>query len=330
MRPGPPQPSNSASITSTEETAKRLVRKATKLQQRQLVQLLAPILDGGASIGRARKKSDGGISALPPSASSSDGGLHERKTSTGELVRLCTNDGESLGLDCQWGTQLNQDDTDWVFQLFRRNMRQLYLKSQWGYDECLKLQELQATTARFLILRNPHSRPVAYAHFRFVEDDGRAVLYCFEIQVERDYQQKGAGTLLLELLKRLGKSTQMEALMCTVFVFNAPSLAFFHKVGFRADRTCMLGKDCVDECHTRDFVILSLCLTVEDSNEEQEQQGSDRAEGVQRLCQHKNAGATGDGEANGEQEREDKAAVEAGDGNGGKKKGKGRKKNGRI
>jgi hypothetical protein len=48
----------------------------------------------------------------------------------------------------------------------------------------------------FLIQFDPRS---------FVEDDGRAVLYCFEIQVERDYQQKGAGTLLLELLKRLGK-----------------------------------------------------------------------------------------------------------------------------
>uniref|UniRef100_A0A183CK91 N-alpha-acetyltransferase 40 n=1 Tax=Globodera pallida TaxID=36090 RepID=A0A183CK91_GLOPA len=113
-----------------------------------------------------------------------------------------------------------------------------YLKSQWGYDERAKQQELTATTARYLLVRNASARPVAYVHFRFVEDEGRAVLYCFELQVEPDYQQKGIGAQLIDCLEQLANATQMELLMATVFAFNGASLAFFHKRGFRTDSSC--------------------------------------------------------------------------------------------
>jgi GNAT superfamily N-acetyltransferase len=42
-------------------------------------------------------------------------------------------------------------------------------------------------------------------HCSFVEDDSRAVLYCYEIQVEKDYQKRGVGTILIRMLEQLGK-----------------------------------------------------------------------------------------------------------------------------
>ncbi|KAL3108836.1 hypothetical protein niasHT_015012 [Heterodera trifolii] len=175
---------------------------------------------------------------------------------------IATTDGEPLQLEWRWATRLDDADTAWAFDLFKRNMRQLYLKSQWGYDEWAKREELGATTARFLLVRTANGRPIAYVHFRFVEDEGRPVLYCYEIQVEPDYQQKGIGARLIEQLERLAEGTQMELLMATVFAFNGPSLAFFHKRGFRTDPSCRFGHDGPDG---RDYVILSKQTTADPS-----------------------------------------------------------------
>jgi hypothetical protein len=66
--------------------------------------------------------------------------------------------------------------------------------------------------------------------------------------------------------------------MSTVFAFNGPSLAFFHKLGFRADRTCLFGKDCGKNCEGRDFVILYKRL---DGKEDPEEDGKeDNADAV--------------------------------------------------
>ncbi|KAL3110817.1 hypothetical protein niasHT_014754 [Heterodera trifolii] len=175
---------------------------------------------------------------------------------------IVTTDGEPLQLEWRWATRLDEADTAWAFDLFKRNMRQLYLKSQWGYDEWAKREELGATTARFLLVRTANGRLIAYVHFRFVEDEGRPVLYCYEIQVEPDYQQKGIGARLIEQLERLAEGTQMELLMATVFAFNGPSLAFFHKSGFRTDPSCRFGHDGPDG---RDYVILSKHTTADPS-----------------------------------------------------------------
>ncbi|KAL3095515.1 hypothetical protein niasHS_005213 [Heterodera schachtii] len=42
---------------------------------------------------------------------------------------IATTDGEPLQLEWRWATRLDEADTAWAFDLFKRNMRQLYLKS---------------------------------------------------------------------------------------------------------------------------------------------------------------------------------------------------------
>uniref|UniRef100_A0A183BJ02 N-alpha-acetyltransferase 40 n=1 Tax=Globodera pallida TaxID=36090 RepID=A0A183BJ02_GLOPA len=145
-------------------------------------------------------------------------------------------------------------------------------------------RELTATTARYLLVRNASARPVAYVHFRFVEDEGRAVLYCFELQVEPDYQQKGIGAQLINCLEQLANATQMELLMATVFAFNGASLAFFHKRGFRTDSSCRFGRD---GANGRDFVILSKQLPrrpdgAKNENEKQKEEAAGSAENGKR------------------------------------------------
>lgn len=73
-------------------------------------------------------------------------------------------------------------------------------------------------TSRFLLVRDIQLRLIAFVHFRskktlnlilkffrFVVDEERPVLYCYELQVEPDYQKKGIGTLLIQCLESLAE-----------------------------------------------------------------------------------------------------------------------------
>lgn len=72
--------------------------------------------------------------------------------------------------------------------------------------------------------------------------------------------------------------------MATVFAFNGPSLAFFHKCGFRSDSSCMFGRD---GAGGRDYVILSKQIKMEDNTSErresQEKSPSVRGEGLSPI-----------------------------------------------
>ncbi|KAI3408676.1 hypothetical protein GPALN_007734 [Globodera pallida] len=254
------------------EEVKRLVRRACKLQH------------FGAILEQQQQNDSSSTNDATEESSSSAAGEQQQQKNTQQQQNIATIDGEPLRLEWRWGTRLDEADPAWAFDLFKRNMRELYLKSQWGYDERAKQQELTATTARYLLVRNASARPVAYVHFRFVEDEGRAVLYCFELQVEPDYQQKGIGAQLIDCLEQLANATQMELLMATVFAFNGASLAFFHKRGFRTDSSCRFGRD---GANGRDFVILSKQLPrrpdgAKNENEKQKEEAAGSAENGKR------------------------------------------------
>jgi GNAT superfamily N-acetyltransferase len=69
----------------------------------------------------------------------------------------------------------------------------------------LKRNELQATTSRYIIVRNAEGKNIAFLHYRFVIEANDPVLYCYELQVEKEYQNQGIGSLLLNTCEKLAK-----------------------------------------------------------------------------------------------------------------------------
>uniref|UniRef100_A0A8R1HH82 N-alpha-acetyltransferase 40 n=1 Tax=Caenorhabditis japonica TaxID=281687 RepID=A0A8R1HH82_CAEJA len=155
-----------------------------------------------------------------------------------ESPRNTTTEGETITFDYAWATHLNDDDFEWVFALFKKNMMEMYQKSQWGYDENSKRNELRATTSRFIIAVNSKGEKIGYLTYRFVVDHNIPVTYCWELQISPSYQNKGVGGMMLNTLERLSEKAGMSKVMATVFLYNSPSLGFFHKNGFSEDVTC--------------------------------------------------------------------------------------------
>uniref|UniRef100_A0AAF5RVR6 N-alpha-acetyltransferase 40 n=1 Tax=Wuchereria bancrofti TaxID=6293 RepID=A0AAF5RVR6_WUCBA len=178
--------------------------------------------------------------------------LINTENAIGGTTRFENFPSEKVHFTFSWGTHLSDEEFQWIFQLFVVNMRAMYEISQWGYDEVSKKQEFQATTSRYIIARNETNKPIAYLHYRFDIDFDSAVLYCYEIQVESEYQVKGIGSTLLSIAECLGKKMSMDKVMATVFAFNGNSLAFFHKNGFSVDSSCP---------DSGDYLILSKTLS---------------------------------------------------------------------
>ncbi|PAV82009.1 hypothetical protein WR25_22642 [Diploscapter pachys] len=162
-----------------------------------------------------------------------------------------TNDGEVISFETHWATHLSDSQSLWIFELFRANMFEFYSQSQWGWDPESKRTELFSTTSRYVLAKNEKGEAIGYTHYRFDVDHSSPVVYCYEIQVEEAYQQKGIGTMILQTLEKLAKSTEMEKVMATVFGFNHKSLGFFHKNDYTSDVSCP------DENAGLDYLILS-------------------------------------------------------------------------
>lgn len=46
---------------------------------------------------------------------------------------------------------------------------------------------------------------IAFLHYRFVIEANEPVLYCYELQVEVEYQNQGIGSLLLNTAEKVAK-----------------------------------------------------------------------------------------------------------------------------
>ena len=117
-------------------------------------------------------------------------------------------------------------------------------------------------------------------HYRFVIEADQPVLYCYELQIESEYQRQKIGSKLLDIAESVAnrlaelfvvKSTAsilssyvsivynrllfyrtgMEKVYATVFKFNAQSLNFFRARGYENDEN-------FPECETKtDYYVVS-------------------------------------------------------------------------
>jgi len=147
--------------------------------------------------------------------------------------------GVSLAFETCRAADLNQETKDWMFKLLRDNMKAMYQKAEWGWNEANKKTELFEDVAWYLIARQEDGTPVAFAHFRFDMDFDDDVLYCYEIQLEESLRRKGIGKVMMKVLELIMNKNELVKIMLTVFKHNEAATDFFKKcLKYDIDETC--------------------------------------------------------------------------------------------
>jgi ribosomal protein S18 acetylase RimI-like enzyme len=165
-----------------------------------------------------------------------------------------TNEDEWLHrtLDIYTAESIPAADFEECFKLIEETSSDTYKKSGWGWSPKKKRKEMRLPDMKYLILReDPRStqntspaaegtgttagRFLGFTSFMVTYEDGKEVLYCYEIHVSPAAQGQGVGTCLLMRLLIIGRRIGLEKVMLTVFESNIRAARFYDKLGFSKD-----------------------------------------------------------------------------------------------
>ena len=152
--------------------------------------------------------------------------------------KYATKDGVSLKISCVHSSQLKPEQLEFITSLTEETMKNHYEKSENGWNRKQKEKEFKHETARILLVENEaDSKLVAFVHFRFELDDQQKnpVVYCYEIQMPVEWQNRGLGRHLMSALYAIGERFKMFKVMITCFKHNESAIAFYKKLGYIID-----------------------------------------------------------------------------------------------
>jgi len=135
-------------------------------------------------------------------------------------------------------TDLDEDEKKAVVDLLIRNMKAFYEKSNWGWNEKNKKEEMLDDSAWYLLAKDEEGKICGFSHFRYDMDYDDEVLYVYEIQIEEEFQKKGLGKFMMQVLEMLAFKADMRKIMLTVLKHNEIAAKFFKShMKFEFDET---------------------------------------------------------------------------------------------
>ncbi|KXN89962.1 N-alpha-acetyltransferase 40 [Leucoagaricus sp. SymC.cos] len=160
---------------------------------------------------------------------------------------------EHSGFSILHSLELGDEEKTAIWGLFEGNMRDLYSGSSFGWNPADKKKEIFHMLSRFLLVYDPDKKAnlIAFCMFRFENEEGEDVVYCYDIQISSQYHRIGVGRRLIHVLCVIGKVFGMEKVLLTVLkgihalpyvtVYlceppaNAKAMVFYRACGFQVD-----------------------------------------------------------------------------------------------
>lgn len=81
----------------------------------------------------------------------------------------------------------------------------------------------------------PHSEVLGFLSFMTTYEDGKEVLYCYELHVHPSLQGRGIGRYLMVLFEETASRIGLTKAMLTVFKVNVVALTFYERLGYEVD-----------------------------------------------------------------------------------------------
>ena len=156
----------------------------------------------------------------------------------------------SYVLDIYTAKSIPDADFEACFGLVELTSSNAYDGSSVGWSPLKKRKEMKLPDMRYLIARqgsrtvNPNlngaSAPtqgqiLGFLSFMVTYEDGKEVIYCYEIHMSPAAQGLGLGKQLMLTLEDIGRRVGLEKAMLTVFKSNTKALRFYDRLGFVVD-----------------------------------------------------------------------------------------------
>ncbi|KAF9888768.1 hypothetical protein FE257_008344 [Aspergillus nanangensis] len=156
----------------------------------------------------------------------------------------------SYKLDIYTAKTIPAADFEACFKLIEQTQSAAYASSGFGWSPAKKRKEMRLPDMKYIILRQVSGRYDAtgeeedgrtvgefkgFLSFMVTYEDGKEVVYCYEIHLVPSAQGRGLGGLLMTKFADLGKRVGVEKAMLTVFKSNAKAGRLYSKLGYVVD-----------------------------------------------------------------------------------------------
>ncbi|KAF7784372.1 hypothetical protein Agabi119p4_537 [Agaricus bisporus var. burnettii] len=125
-----------------------------------------------------------------------------------------------------------------MWDLYEENMFDLYSNSSFGWKPAKRKKEIFHTLSRFLLIYDSQeeaSKMIGFCMFRFENEEGGCVVYCYDIQLSSQHQRRGIGKMVMEFVFSICKFFDMDKTVLTVLKANKKAMTFYQTCGFKPD-----------------------------------------------------------------------------------------------
>lgn len=146
--------------------------------------------------------------------------------------------GTTCTISLETSSSISNPDLESCFGLVESTSSADYASSSVGWSPAKKRREMRLPDLRYLLVRRTGSSEAAvqaFLSFMLTYEDGREVVYCYEIHVHASMRGCGVGRYLMGMMEAVGQSVGVEKAMMTVFVVNEKALGFYGALGYEED-----------------------------------------------------------------------------------------------
>ncbi|BCS00953.1 N-terminal L-serine N(alpha)-acetyltransferase NAT4 [Aspergillus luchuensis] len=133
-------------------------------------------------------------------------------------------------------------DLNACFDLIEETSSEAYRNSSTGWSPSKKKKEMKLPDMKYLVVRREELTPsdgegevVGFMSFMITYEDGKEVVYLYEIHLSAEVQKQGLGKRLLLVLMEIGRRVGVEKAMLTVFTSNGVAQRLYEAIGFETD-----------------------------------------------------------------------------------------------
>lgn len=142
---------------------------------------------------------------------------------------------------------MSEADFEACFHLIAMSSAAEYSGSSMGWSPASKRAEMRLPDMRYLVLRSKgayngnqgedddEQRILGFLSCMVTYEDGKEVIYCYEIHLSPDARGRGLGQVLMMQLEEIGRRVGLEKAMLTVFKVNEKAIRFYERLGYTVD-----------------------------------------------------------------------------------------------
>ncbi|GLA95629.1 hypothetical protein AtubIFM61612_008479 [Aspergillus tubingensis] len=151
-------------------------------------------------------------------------------------------DEQRYKLSIHSAASIPTSDLNACFDLIEETSSEAYRNSSTGWSPSKKKKEMKLPDMKYLVVRREELTPsdgegdvVGFMSFMITYEDGKEVVYLYEIHLSSEVQKQGLGKRLLLVLMEIGRRVGVEKAMLTVFTSNGVAQRLYEAIGFDTD-----------------------------------------------------------------------------------------------